>query len=79
MDKDHRFEMMLNDGKQEKEVKTMSEWLTRVLDESRAEGEEKSTLENIRNLMETTSWSAQKAMDMLKIPASLQAEYASKL
>ena len=25
MDKDHRFETMLNDGKQEKEVKTMSE------------------------------------------------------
>jgi hypothetical protein len=41
--------------------------------------EERTSLDYIRNLMESTNWSAKKAMDALKIPAPLQAEYASKL
>ena len=44
MDKDHRFETMINEKTaREKEVRTMSEWLTRVINENqaigRAEGE----------------------------------------
>ena len=39
MDKDHRFETAVNE-KTAKEAKTMSEWLTRVLNESKNEGED---------------------------------------
>lgn len=40
MDQDHRFEAALNGDPREKrqEVKTMSEWLTRVLSESEEKG-----------------------------------------
>ena len=41
MDRDHRFETEVNLKNGEKEVRSMSEWLTRVLNESRAEGIEK--------------------------------------
>jgi len=41
MDRDHRFETEVNLKSGEKEVRSMSEWLTRVLNESRAEGIEK--------------------------------------
>ena len=37
MDRDHRFETAINE-KTAKEAKTMSEWLTRVLDKSKEEG-----------------------------------------
>jgi len=39
MDRDHRFETAVNE-KTAKEAKTMSEWLTRVLNESKNEGED---------------------------------------
>ena len=38
MDKDHRFEMAVNQENGAKEVRTMSEWLTRVINESEAKG-----------------------------------------
>jgi hypothetical protein len=41
-----------------------------------AETEKKSKLEDIRSLMETTKWTAQQAMDALKVPADKQKEYA---
>ncbi|MBO4780057.1 MAG: PD-(D/E)XK nuclease family transposase [Selenomonadaceae bacterium] len=40
------------------------------------ETEKKSKLEDIRSLMETTKWTAQQAMDALKVPADKQKEYA---
>ena len=36
-------------------------------------------LDNIRNLMETVKWSAEQAMDALKIPASERSMYLNKL
>ena len=33
MDKDHRFETAVNAKNMEKEVRTMSEWLTRVIND----------------------------------------------
>ena len=42
-------------------------------------GEEKGILNSIRNLMETTSWTAQAAMDALKIPEADRAGYLAKL
>ena len=44
-----------------------------------ARGVEKNAIDNIKSLMETTNWSAQQAMDALKIPASKQSLYASRL
>ena len=38
MDSDHRFETAVNNAKQGKEARTMSEWLTRVINESEARG-----------------------------------------
>ena len=42
-------------------------------------GKEQTWLESIRNLMDTMKWSAQQAMDALKIPKEEQAHYESKL
>ena len=57
----------------------MCQALREIMKEEFEKTEERTSLDYIRNLMETTNWSAKKAMDALKIPASLQAEYASKL
>ena len=43
------------------------------------EGVEKTMLENIRNLMETMTWTAQQAMEALKIPKMDQEKYKSRL
>ena len=40
-----------------------------------AETKKLTLLESIRNLIETTKWTAQQAMDALKIPADKQKEY----
>ena len=42
-----------------------------------AETEKTTLIKNIRNLMETTKWTAKQAMDALKIPADKQTEYDS--
>ena len=39
MDRDYRFETVINERKGEKEVRTMSEWLSRVINTSEARGE----------------------------------------
>ena len=36
MDKDHRFELSVNERENAKEARTMSEWLTKVINESQA-------------------------------------------
>jgi predicted HTH domain antitoxin len=38
MDKDHRFETEINDRRTGKEIRKMSEWLTRVINENQAIG-----------------------------------------
>jgi hypothetical protein len=47
-----------------------------AVEQASAETEKKSKLEDIRSLMETTKWTAQQAMDALKVPADKQKEYA---
>ena len=42
-------------------------------------GSEKTMLENIRILMDSMKWTAQQAMDALKVPKKDQEKYASKL
>lgn len=47
-----------------------------AVEQVRAKAERETRLHNIRSLMETMNFSAQQAMDALKIPASKQKEYA---
>ena len=42
-------------------------------------GKEQAFIENIRTLMETMAWTAQQAMDALRVPKEEQAHYESKL
>ena len=55
MDKDHRFETAINERKAGKEARTMSEWLTRVINESEArglaKGEEKGEIKTYAGLV----------------------------
>ena len=44
-------------------------------EQATAETEKRTLLDNIRNLMETTKWTAQQAMDALKVPVDKQKEY----
>lgn len=45
----------------------------------RKQEKEQLSLEHIRNVMESTKWSAQQVMDAMKIPKSEQAHYTSIL
>ena len=45
----------------------------------RLEGIDQTRIENIRNIMEGLKYTAQQAMDLLKIPVSDQSKYAAKL
>lgn len=49
------------------------------IDIGRKQEKEQLSLELIRNLMESTKWSAQQVMDAMKIPKSEQAHYTSML
>jgi len=42
-------------------------------------GAENTTLQNIKNLMDSMKWTAQQAMDALKIPKNDQARYIAML
>ena len=48
-------------------------------EEAKAEGQEQERITSIRNLMETLHFTAQQAMDALKIPVAEQARYAALL
>ena len=48
-------------------------------EEGRKEGAEIATLNSIKNLMETLEISAEKAMDLEKIPAEEREKYLTKL
>ena len=45
----------------------------------RNEGIELTIIASIRNLMETVGWTAQQAMDALKVPADEREKYAAQL
>jgi len=48
-------------------------------DEGLKEGAQHRLLDNVRSLMETVGWSAQEALDKLKVPKTEQARYLSML
>ncbi len=43
------------------------------------EGAEKTLLESVKNLMDTMKWSAEQAMEALKVPESEQEKYLKRL
>ena len=47
--------------------------------EGRAEGKENAMLASIRNLMDSMKWTAEQAMDALKLPVDDRAKYVAKL
>ena len=50
------MEMLLQEGRQE------------GLQKGRQEGRQETMIRNLKNLMDSTGWTAEKAMDTLKIP-----------
>lgn len=50
-----------------------------AFNDGEAKGRDTTMVNNIRNLMETSGWDAQKTMDALKIPASEQEKYARQI
>ena len=53
--------------------------MCKQMDEMRKDVEQRTTLNAIKNIMEGLKYTAQQAMDLLKIPASDQPKYLSKL
>ena len=53
--------------------------MCRQMEEMRADVEERTKLEAIKNIMEGFAVTAQKAMEVLKIPAADQQKYLLKL
>ncbi len=47
--------------------------------EGRVEGRENAILASIQNLMDSMKWTAEQAMDALKLPVDDRAKYAAKL
>ena len=47
--------------------------------EGKEEGTEKTLLESVKNLMDTMKWSAEQAMEILKIPESDKIKYLKQL
>lgn len=53
--------------------------MCKALEEMRNETAENTLLQTIKNLMETMKWSAEQAMAAMKIPATEQEKYKSRL
>ena len=70
---DERFiEILVGEGGKPKDM-------CEVLDRAEERGVEKNRLENIKNVMEGLKYTAQQAMDLLKIPKNEQPKYLAKL
>jgi hypothetical protein len=70
--RDMRKELNKMGGLMEPLLKVAAE---QAAEQATAETEKRTLLDNIRNLMETTKWTAQQAMDALKVPVDKQKEY----
>ena len=54
-------------------------YMCKAMEDMRNETKDNTIIENIRSLMDTVKWTAQQAMDALKIPVDEQSKYLSKL
>ena len=59
--------------------KGMEQGLKQGMENGMKKGHESSLLQSIKNLMDSMKWSAQQAMDALKIPKDEQEKYAARL
>ena len=57
----------------------MEQGLKQGMENGMKKGHESSLLQSIKNLMDSMKWSAQQAMDALKIPKDEQEKYAARL
>ena len=60
-------------------VKLMCKAMEDLREESIQRGIDQNRIESIKNIMEGLKYSAQQAMDLLKIPAADQSKYIAKL
>lgn len=70
---------VLEKGLREGMEKGMKEGMKQGLEKGMEQGLEKGTLQAIKNLMETLSFTFQQAMDALKIPEIERAQYEKLL
>ena len=53
----------------------IAEAAKKAAEKAEADGKEKTLIENIRNLMETSNFTAKQAMNALKVPVNDQSKY----
>ena len=75
MEKDSRFEQVMNMSDQKGDVNNMCD----VLDRAEERGAQKTTVSNIKSLISNLNMTPKQAMDALNIPAADQAKYAELL
>ena len=76
---DPRFEETANEVRKEGGPRTMCEVLDRIEARGEALGWENALLVSVKNLMKSTKWTAEQAMEALGIPAAEQKEIKAKL
>ena len=74
-----RFEETANEVRQEGGPKTMCEVLDRIETRGEQKGRTNTWLTAVKNLMKSTKWTAEQAMEALGIPAAEQKELKAKL
>ena len=57
----------------------MRQGMERGMEKGMEKGTEQTLLNNVRSLMESVGWTAQQALDKLKVPESDQAKYLAML
>ena len=76
---DMKNEMLAEASRYYKENPKGVEIMCKVIEEMREEVEERTMLNAIKNIMEGLKYTAQQAMELLKIPADDQPKYLAKL
>ncbi len=69
----------LEEGIKEGKREGIKEGKREGIKEGMKEGAEKTLLESVKNLMDTMKWSAEQAMEALKVPESEQKKYLKRL
>ena len=67
------------DALAEAEEKGMEKGMEKGLEKGVAKGIDHAILSSVRNLMDTMKWTAEQAMDAIKIPSDERSKYVSKL
>ena len=76
---DARFEEAASEVRKEGGPRTVCEVLDRIEARGEAKGHENTLLVSVKNLMKSTRWTAEQAMDALGISAAEQEKLKAKL